>query len=316
MSSTRTTPGLVQRSAGTVRHFRHLLHEGAKFLIVGLIGIGVTNLVFIPLHGPLGLGPLKSVTIATIVATAVTFLGNRYWSFRHREGAGTAKEGLTFFFLNGIGLLIQYAVLGFSNYALGLTTKIENVIALNLGIGLGTLFRFWSYRKWVWVPPKSGSRNCGAAGIARAARQAVAAESEPAVVGARQPQAGDSAGAGQLAGPPRLTWAQARQPRVAASSRFIGTANAAAPCRLVSAPVATSRLMTWPSRDRARAGRSSGSYADGAWTRPASTADCGQDSSAWRTSEVAAARRCQPVIPVPEVGDIGVHARGSARASN
>ncbi len=88
MSSTRTTPGLVERSAGTVRHFRQLLHEGAKFLIVGLIGIGVTNLVFIPLHGPLGLGPLTSVTIATIVATVVTFLGNRYWSFRHREGAG------------------------------------------------------------------------------------------------------------------------------------------------------------------------------------------------------------------------------------
>jgi len=127
-----------------------VLHEGAKFLIVGLIGIGVTNLVFIPLHGPLGLGPLKSITIATIVATAVTFLGNRYWSFRHREGAGTAKEGVTFVFLNGIGLLIQYAVLGFSNYALGLTTKIENVIAVNLGIGLGTLFRFWSYRTHVF----------------------------------------------------------------------------------------------------------------------------------------------------------------------
>jgi putative flippase GtrA len=94
------------------------------------------------------------VTIATIVATVFTFLGNRYWSFRHREGAGTAKEGVTFFILNGVGLLIQYAVLGFSNYALGFTTRLENVIALNLGIVLGTLFRFWSYRKWVWVPPE------------------------------------------------------------------------------------------------------------------------------------------------------------------
>jgi putative flippase GtrA len=134
------------------QRFRHLIHEGAKFLVVGAIGIGVTNVVFIPLHGPLGLGPLTSITIATIAATLFTFLGNRYWSFRHREGSGTAREGATFFVLNGVGLLIQYAVLGFSNYALGLTTKIENVIAVNLGIGLGTLFRFWSYRKWVWVP--------------------------------------------------------------------------------------------------------------------------------------------------------------------
>jgi putative flippase GtrA len=152
LSSTRRSPGSFQQFAGLYRRFRQIIHEGAKFLIVGAIGIGVTNLVFIPLHGPLGLGPLTSVTFATIAATIVTFLGNRYWSFRHREGAGTAREGVTFFVLNGVGLLIQYAVLGFSNYALGLTTKIENVIALNLGIGLGTLFRFWSYRKWVWVP--------------------------------------------------------------------------------------------------------------------------------------------------------------------
>ena len=159
MSSTRpATSALIRHAADFYQRFRHVIHEGAKFLIVGGIGIGVTNLVFIPLHGPLGLGPLTSVTIATVVATVVTFLGNRHWSFRHRQGAGTAKEGMTFFLLNGVGLLIQYAVLGFSNYALGMTTRLENVIALNLGIALGTLFRFWSYRKWVWVPPDMRQR--------------------------------------------------------------------------------------------------------------------------------------------------------------
>ena len=164
-----------------------MIHEGAKFLIVGAIGIGVLNLIFIPLHGLLGLGPLTSVTIATVVATIVTFLGNRYWSFRHRAGAGTAREGATFFMLNGVGLLIQYAVLGFSNYALGLTTKLENVIAVNLGIGIGTLFRFWSYRKWVWVPPevrmerlRHGRHRKGRSGQA-------AVTSEPAVVGSKPP---------------------------------------------------------------------------------------------------------------------------------
>lgn len=187
MSNSSTTPGIVQRLAELYRRFRHVIHEGAKFLIVGAVGIGVTNLVFIPLHETLGLGPLTSVTIATIVATIVTFLGNRYWSFRHREGAGTAREGVTFFVLNGVGLLIQYAVLGFSNYALGLTTKLENVIAVNLGIGIGTLFRFWSYRKWVWVPPevrldrlRIGRHRKGGSGHA-------AAVSEPAVVGSQPP---------------------------------------------------------------------------------------------------------------------------------
>ena len=187
MSSTSNTPGPVKRVAELYRRFRHVIHEGAKFLIVGAIGIGVLNLIFIPLHGLLGLGPLTSVTIATVVATIVTFLGNRYWSFRHRAGAGTAREGATFFMLNGVGLLIQYAVLGFSNYALGLTTRLENVIAVNLGIGIGTLFRFWSYRKWVWVPPevrmerlRHGRHRKGRSGQA-------AVTSEPAVVGSKPP---------------------------------------------------------------------------------------------------------------------------------
>ena len=130
------------------------MREGAKFGIVGLIGIGVTDVVFAPLHDDLRLGPLTSITIATVAATVVTFVGNRYWSFRHREGSGTGREGAMFFVLNGVGLLIQYAVLGVSNYALGLSGKVENLIAVNVGIGIGTLFLFWSYRKWVWVSPE------------------------------------------------------------------------------------------------------------------------------------------------------------------
>lgn len=144
--------GFAQRAAESYRRFRQIIHEGAKFGIVGLTGILVTDLVFIPLRGHLG--PLTSITIATALATVVTFLGNRYWSFRHREGGGTGRETVMFFIMNGIGLLIQYAVLGFSDYGLGLNSKTENFIAVNLGIGLGTLFRFWSYRKWVWVPPE------------------------------------------------------------------------------------------------------------------------------------------------------------------
>jgi putative flippase GtrA len=182
LSSTRPTTGLSRRSADIYGRFKHVIHEGAKFLIVGLVGIAVTNLVFIPLHGPLGLGPLTSVTIATIVATVVTFLGNRYWSFRHREGAGTAREGVTFFVLNGVGLLIQYAVLGFSNYALGLTAKVENVIALNVGIGLGTLFRFWSYRKWVWIPPEVNLARLRRGRHRKGRPQAAAVAQAPAVV--------------------------------------------------------------------------------------------------------------------------------------
>jgi len=133
--------------------FRLLIHEGAKFLVVGGIGLVVTNAVY-GLLRHFAVGPITATTIATIVATVVTYVGNRYWSFRHRERAGVAREGVVFLVLNGVGLLIQDAVVGFNYYILGLGhERIAQFIALNAGIAIATVFRFWSYRKWVWAAP-------------------------------------------------------------------------------------------------------------------------------------------------------------------
>ena len=143
---------------GLYERFRHLIHEMAKFGIVGLTGVVVTDVGYNLLHFSLGIGPLTSVTIATVAATFFTFTGNRYWTFRHRTRSGTGRESIMFFGLNGAALLIQYATIGFTNYALGLTDKLSNNIALLIGIGLGTLFRFWSYRKWVWAAPSAAAR--------------------------------------------------------------------------------------------------------------------------------------------------------------
>jgi putative flippase GtrA len=135
--------------------FRHLIHEGVKFGAVGGIGFlvtdGGTNLLQPALHGW-----LKANAIATVAGMIVTYLGSRYWTFRHRERGGMGRETVLFFVLNGIGLGIQLACIGFTNYALGLSDKLASNVALFLGICLGTLFRFWSYRKWVWVAPPAG----------------------------------------------------------------------------------------------------------------------------------------------------------------
>ena len=138
------------------QRFRLLIHEGAKFLVVGGIGFVVTLGGADVLHLGLGVGKYTSITIATAAATLVTFIGNRYWTFRHREGAGTTRESVMFFVLNGIGLLFQYACIWIVQDLLhhqgGLWYNVANLI----GIVFGTLFRFWSYRKWVWhmLPPE------------------------------------------------------------------------------------------------------------------------------------------------------------------
>ena len=138
---------------GLYVRFRQIIHEFAKFGIIGVIGLAITNIGYVLMHSH-GVGPVTSTTIATIIATIVAYIGNRYWSFRHRERTNVPREGTIFFVLNGIGLLIQDAVVAFNSYALHKEhDKVAEFLALNAGIALATVFRFWSYRKFVWAAP-------------------------------------------------------------------------------------------------------------------------------------------------------------------
>ena len=141
--------------------FRLLIHEGAKFGIIGIIGVLIYNLVNGWMVVGLGLGPITSATIAVVVTTVTSYVANRYWSFRHRERSSVPRETVMFFALNGVGLLIQWAVVGFTFYGIGQTGHAANFVANNVGIVLGTLFRFWSYRKWVWTAVDEGPGSLG-----------------------------------------------------------------------------------------------------------------------------------------------------------
>lgn len=157
--------------------FAQLIHEVAKFGVVGLVAFIVTEAGTNLLHFQAGIGPLSSNAIATVVAACVSFGGNRYWTFRHRDRGGIGREYVIFFVLNAIGLLIQLACLSFTYYVLGLTDKLSYNVALFIGIVLGTLFRFWSYRVWVWraVPPADAAEVAGlgeSAGLPPAAESA------------------------------------------------------------------------------------------------------------------------------------------------
>jgi putative flippase GtrA len=138
------------------RQFQHLIHEMAKFGVVGGIGFIVTEIGFNVLHFDVGLGLFTSNAIATLMAMVVTYVGNRWWTFRHREGHGTTRETVSFVLLNLAGLLIQYACVWFAKNGLNLTDRFSLNVAFLIGIALGTLFRFWSYRKWVWLAPPAG----------------------------------------------------------------------------------------------------------------------------------------------------------------
>ena len=143
---------LVRSLHGRVEH---LLHELAKFGVVGAVAFVVDVGTFNVLRtGPFDDRVLTAKIISTILATTVAFFGNRQWTFKHRERASLRREYVLFFVLNGVGLAISLSFLAFSHYVLDLTSPLADNISANLiGMGFATVFRFWSYRRWVFTAP-------------------------------------------------------------------------------------------------------------------------------------------------------------------
>ncbi len=143
--------GDVQFLRGAYERLSGLIRELAKFGTIGaiafVIDVGGLNFLQYGLHW----GTLTSKVIATGVATTFAYFGNRFWTYRHREQSGLAREYFLFFLLNGVALLIGLLCIGFTRYTLELTDPLSINVANLIGIGLGTLFRFWSYKKWVFL---------------------------------------------------------------------------------------------------------------------------------------------------------------------
>ena len=147
--------------ARLIAPFRVILHEIAKFGVIGMISfvidVGIFNLLLFG-GGPFTGKPLTAKVISVAVATTFAYFGNRFWTFRHRGRTNMGREYLLFFLLNGVAMLIAVGCLAFSHYVLGLDSALADNISANVvGLMLGTLFRFWSYRKWVFPALPEGA---------------------------------------------------------------------------------------------------------------------------------------------------------------
>jgi putative flippase GtrA len=138
--------------------FEHLIHELSKFGTVGAVAYVIDTVLYKVMLDVGHLETLTAKTLATVVSATVAFLGNRFWTWRHRARSGLRREYSLYFLLNVVGLAIALVCVAVSHYGLGSIWPVfessnADLIAGNfVGAAIGTIFRFWSYRRFVFRP--------------------------------------------------------------------------------------------------------------------------------------------------------------------
>jgi putative flippase GtrA len=132
--------------------FEHLLHEIAKFGIVGGAAFALTFALSNIFHFAFNLGPVTSFSLATAISAVASYFANRHWTWRDRDDTGVRRELPLFLLLSLIGLLISDIPVVISEYVLGFHSPLAyNISSTLIGTALGTVWRFWSFRKWVFL---------------------------------------------------------------------------------------------------------------------------------------------------------------------
>jgi putative flippase GtrA len=132
-----------------------LTREIAKFGAVGGAGLLVNLVTFNLVRSTTDLQVVRASVIATVVAIVSNYIGFRYFTYRDRDKSGRTKEMTLFVLFSAIGLVIENGVLFAATYGLGFDSPLASNVFKFVGIGIATLFRFWSYRTWVFrvAPP-------------------------------------------------------------------------------------------------------------------------------------------------------------------
>ncbi|GAA2898051.1 GtrA family protein [Nonomuraea rubra] len=156
----RIANALLARLPGPLRALALRHREPLKFAVVGGTTFLVDNAVFYGLKlTVLEPKPVTAKVIAVLVATIVSYVLNREWSFRTRGGRERRHEAALFFLVSGVGLVLSSAPLWISRYVFGLETPDVSLVTQEIadfvsaqivGTLVAMVFRFWAFRKWVF----------------------------------------------------------------------------------------------------------------------------------------------------------------------
>ncbi len=131
------------------------------FLLVGGTGYVVDVLTFnLLLSTPPfeGWDPTVARVGAVAVAMVVTYYGNLVLTWAGSGVGDRRRQVVLFVVFNVVGLSFSVLTLWLSHDVLGLTSRLADNISANVvGLALGTMFRFWSYRRFVFAPDAPGA---------------------------------------------------------------------------------------------------------------------------------------------------------------
>lgn len=136
-----------------------LRREAAGFAMVGAFGVavdvgGYNALVHLGGGGLLGDQPLVAKTVSLVLGTTVAYVGNRVWTYGDRPRGGLLREYTLYMAFSAVALGIALGCLAVSRYVMGLTSPMaDNIAANGVGLALGGLFRFLTYRRYVFREP-------------------------------------------------------------------------------------------------------------------------------------------------------------------
>lgn len=148
---------------------QRLAKRAGAFLAIGgvafLVDAAVFNLLafWVTGRGPLYDLPILAKIISIVVASVVTYVGNRYWTFSDRHIERKWSRFVVFAALNLIAMGLQLGCLAFSRYVLHLEGPVaDNISGTLIGQALATAFRYVTYDRWVFpaeaAPDQSENR--------------------------------------------------------------------------------------------------------------------------------------------------------------
>jgi putative flippase GtrA len=147
-----TTSPTIPRLRHYLRNsWRVLLKEVSAFGMIGAVALVIDLGVFAWLQPH---GAVKATIVSTTLSTTFAYFGNRYLSFSHRARTSVARETAFFFGINIITLIFSALCIAFFVYPLHYGHDSKTVFLVKVvSIGIGTIFRFWAYKRFVFLHP-------------------------------------------------------------------------------------------------------------------------------------------------------------------